>query len=73
VQTGRFYVQPLEEEFDETSRSAWFRYCLQRGFRGSTVHEAYPGHHLQIQLANRHPSLIRRTQFNNLMIEGWVL
>jgi uncharacterized protein (DUF885 family) len=73
VQTGRFYVQPLEEEFDETSRSAWFRYCLQRGFRGSTVHEAYPGHHLQIQLANRHPSLIRRTHFNNLMIEGWAL
>lgn len=70
---GLFYVNPLPDTLDETSRSAYFRYCMQRGFRSSTVHEAYPGHHLQLQMASRNPSLIRRLQQNNLMVEGWAL
>jgi uncharacterized protein (DUF885 family) len=73
AQTGLFYVRPLADTLDESSRAAWFRYCQQRGFRGSTVHEAYPGHHLQIQMSNRHPSLIRRIVYNTVMMEGWAL
>ncbi|MCK4857356.1 MAG: DUF885 domain-containing protein [candidate division Zixibacteria bacterium] len=73
VQTGLFYVRPLPDSLDETSRSAFFRYAVKRGFKGSTVHEAYPGHHLQIQLANRHSSPIRRLQHNNMGMEGWAL
>lgn len=73
VQTGRFYVRPLPDSLDEANRSAFFRYCYRRGFRSSVVHEAYPGHHMQLQLANRSTSLIRRIQRNNLMVEGWAL
>ena len=73
VQTGRFYVRPLPDSLDDANRSAFFRYCYRRGFRSSVVHEAYPGHHMQLQLANRSTSLIRRIQRNNLMIEGWAL
>lgn len=73
VQTGRFYVRPLSDTLDETSQAAWFRYCMQRGFKSSVVHEAYPGHHLQIQLASRNPSLIRRIVSNTVMMEGWAL
>ncbi|MGB5106336.1 MAG: DUF885 domain-containing protein [Candidatus Zixiibacteriota bacterium] len=73
VQTGRFYVRPLPDSLDDANRSAFFRYCYRRGFRSSVVHEAYPGHHMQLQLANRSTSLIRRIQRNNLMIEGWTL
>ncbi|MFH2055313.1 MAG: DUF885 domain-containing protein [bacterium] len=73
VQTGRFYVRPLPDTLDESSRAAWFRYCMQRGFKGSIVHEAYPGHHLQIELSNRNPSLIRRIVYNTVMMEGWAL
>ena len=25
-----------------------------------TIHEAYPGHYVQLEYSNRHPSLIRR-------------
>jgi uncharacterized protein (DUF885 family) len=73
VQQGYFYVNPLPDSLDAASRSAYFKYCMQRGFRRLTVHEAYPGHHFQIQMANRHPSLIRRIQRNPLMMEGWSL
>lgn len=73
VQKGIFYVSPLPDTLDETSRSAFFKYCMLRGFQSSTVHEAYPGHHLQLQIANHHSSLIRRIQRNDLMVEGWAL
>lgn len=73
VQTGRFYVRPLPDSLDDANRSAFFRYCYRRGFRSSVVHEAYPGHHMQLQLANRNTSLIRRLQRNNLAVEGWAL
>lgn len=73
VQTGRFYVRPLPDTLDEANRSAYFRYCTKRGFKSSTVHESYPGHHLQIEIGNRNSSLIRRIQRDNMMIEGWAL
>ncbi len=73
VQTGRFYIRPLPDSLDNANRSAFFRYCYRRGFRSSVVHESYPGHHMQLQLANRNTSLIRRIQRNDLMIEGWAL
>ncbi len=72
-QLGRFYVRPLPDSLDDANRSAFFRYCYRRGFRSSVVHEAYPGHHMMLQLANRNASLIRRIQRNNLSIEGWAL
>jgi uncharacterized protein (DUF885 family) len=73
VQTGRFYVRPIPDTLDAADRSAFFRYCFKRGFRSSTIHEAYPGKHLQIEMANRNSSLIRRIQRDNMMIEGWAL
>ncbi len=73
VQTGRFYVRPLPDSLDDANRSAFFRYCYRRGFRSSVVHEAYPGHHMMLQLANRNTSLIRRLQRNDLFVEGWAL
>ncbi len=73
TQIGRFYVRPLPDTLDDANRSAFFRYCYSRGFRRSVVHEAYPGHHFQMLMSNRHPSMIRRFQRNNLMVEGWAL
>ena len=39
----------------------------------TTLHEAYPGHHLQFSLANRHPSFIRKHAQSSLYCEGWAL
>ena len=37
------------------------------------VHEAYPGHHLQLQIAGLNDDPVRKWQFNIMMIEGWAL
>ncbi|MEY4918498.1 MAG: hypothetical protein RL616_2411, partial [Verrucomicrobiota bacterium] len=38
-----------------------------------TIHEAYPGHYVQLESANRHPSLIRRVLGSGAYIEGWAV
>jgi uncharacterized protein (DUF885 family) len=37
----------------------------------TSVHEAYPGHHLQLSVANRHPSLVRLMTDAPEFVEGW--
>ena len=37
----------------------------------TSVHEAYPGHHLQLTWASRHPSLTRLTTDAPEFVEGW--
>jgi uncharacterized protein (DUF885 family) len=37
----------------------------------TSIHEAYPGHHLQLSVAGRHPSLTRLTTEAPEFVEGW--
>jgi uncharacterized protein (DUF885 family) len=37
----------------------------------TSIHEAYPGHHLQLAVANRHPSLSRLVTDAPEFVEGW--
>jgi uncharacterized protein (DUF885 family) len=71
--SGIFYVRPIPDSLDQTQLEARYRYVHRRGFRGSVVHEAYPGHHLQMEIAKRAPDRVRQWQTNTLMIEGWAL
>ena len=36
-----------------------------------TIHEAYPGHYVQLDYANRQPSLLRRVLGSGVYSEGW--
>lgn len=38
-----------------------------------TIHEAYPGHYVQLEYSNRVPSLIRRVLQSGVFIEGWAV
>jgi uncharacterized protein (DUF885 family) len=37
----------------------------------TSIHEAYPGHHLQLAVSNRHPSLTRLVTDAPEFVEGW--
>jgi uncharacterized protein (DUF885 family) len=39
----------------------------------TSVHEAYPGHHLQLSAAVRHPSLVRLVTDAPEFVEGWAM
>lgn len=38
-----------------------------------TIHEAYPGHYVQLAYSNRYPSLIRRVLSSGTFAEGWAV
>jgi uncharacterized protein (DUF885 family) len=38
-----------------------------------TIHEAYPGHYVQLEYANRVPSLVRKVIGSGTYIEGWAV
>jgi len=38
-----------------------------------TIHEAYPGHYVQLEYSNRNPSLIRRVLQSGTFNEGWAV
>lgn len=71
--TSYFYVPPLPDKFSIGQVEYYYNYVHNRQFRGGVVHEAYPGHHLQISIANKHPSKIRRSFHDYVFIEGWAL
>ncbi len=73
VQNAYFYVRPIPDNLDRAQLEARYRYVYRRGFKGSVVHEGYPGHHLQMQLAGRNADPVRKWQTNTMMIEGWAL
>ncbi len=72
-QHGYFYVRPIPDSLTRKQLDARYRYIHRRGFKGSVVHEAFPGHHLQMQIAARNSDPIRKWQMNRMMVEGWAL
>jgi len=69
-QTGWFYVTPPEPRGrdGEAIRVHGFATIAL-----TTVHEAWPGHHLQVATANQHGSRLRRLADSPLLSEGWAL
>jgi Bacterial protein of unknown function (DUF885) len=43
------------------------------GLELTSAHEAYPGHHLQFSIQNRHPSKLRRLSSHAIFYEGWTM
>jgi uncharacterized protein (DUF885 family) len=63
-QLGIYIVTPQADGLGEHNRAA---------IVNTSVHEAYPGHHLQFACANQHPSLARllAAAYATEMVEGW--
>lgn len=71
-QRGIFWVNDLSLlESDPARRLAEVR--QHYGIELTAAHEAYPGHHLQFAIQNRHPSKIRRLFAHAIFYEGWTL
>jgi uncharacterized protein (DUF885 family) len=72
-QTGFFYVTPVDATRRKEEQQQQLEGHNYAGLALTTVHEAYPGHHLQICHANRVGSRMRRLADSPLLAEGWAL
>jgi uncharacterized protein (DUF885 family) len=74
-QLGFYYVTPPPEDLDQDEVRAILRGHSLASLATTGVHEAYPGHHVQLVSANRAPTLARRIASlpdgGNLLVEGW--
>lgn len=67
-----FYaVAPLPTDWTDEQVKSFLREYNLRSIHNLTVHEAMPGHFLQIAHANRHPSKLRAVLSSGVYVEGW--
>jgi uncharacterized protein (DUF885 family) len=72
-QTAFFYVTPIDTTRRKDEQEQQLHGHNYAGLALTTVHEAYPGHHLQLGHANRAGSRLRRLADSSLFAEGWAL
>lgn len=69
-----FYaVSPPPSDWPATRQKAYFQEYNHDMLQVLTIHEAYPGHYVQLEYANRNPSLIRKILASGVFIEGWAV
>jgi uncharacterized protein (DUF885 family) len=72
-QRGFFWVTPVNEKLPPEQQKAQLRGHNVHAAVITALHEAYPGHHLQLVHSNRIKSKVRREFGTSLFAEGWAL
>src|ERR1700730_18474808 len=70
-----FAVEPTPKDWSKERKASFFREYNNYMVRDLTVHEAMPGHYLQLAHANRFqaPTLVRAIFSSGTFIEGWAV
>lgn len=72
-QEGFFWVTPVNENLPSEQQKEQLEGHNNFGAVLTALHEAYPGHHLQLVHSNRVDSKVRRQFGTSLFAEGWAL
>jgi len=70
---GYYAVSPPPKDWDAHRVKSYLEEYNRHMLQILTIHEAYPGHYVQLEYANRHPSLIRKVLGSGVYIEGWAV
>jgi hypothetical protein len=65
-----YAVSPPPADWPAERRIAFQREYNRAMLQILTIHEAYPGHYVQLEYSNRHPSLIRRVLSSGVFAEA---
>ncbi|MBA3963076.1 MAG: DUF885 domain-containing protein [Chthoniobacterales bacterium] len=70
-----FAIEPTPNDWSEERKDSFFREYNNYMVHDLTVHEAMPGHYLQLQHSNQFkaPTLVRAIYQSGSMIEGWAV
>jgi uncharacterized protein (DUF885 family) len=69
-----FYaVSPIPKDWTRVQVDSFLREYNTRSIHNLTIHEAMPGHYLQLAHANRYPSVLRAVLSSGPFIEGWAV
>lgn len=69
-----FYaISPIPDDWSEEQSTSFLREYNSRAILDIGVHEAMPGHYVQIFHSNRYPSTLRAVLGSGSFIEGWAV
>jgi len=69
-----FYaVSPIPSQWTRAQTDSFLREYNSRSIHNLTIHEAMPGHYLQLAHSNRYPSTLRKVLSSGPFIEGWAV
>jgi uncharacterized protein (DUF885 family) len=68
-----YAISPPPRDWDDRRRLSYFHEYNRHMLKILTIHEAYPGHYVQLWYSNRHPSRIRRVLASGVFAEGWAV
>ena len=70
---SHYAVSPPPREWDDRKVQSYLQEYNRSMMKLLTIHEAYPGHYVQLEYSNRHPSLVRRVLQSGIFAEGWAV
>jgi uncharacterized protein (DUF885 family) len=68
-----YLVQPVPEDWPAAQRESFLREYNDFMLEILSIHEAIPGHFVQLYYAKREPSKVRRVLANGPFVEGWAV
>jgi uncharacterized protein (DUF885 family) len=68
-----YAVAPPPREWDTRRVESYLQEYNRHMLQILTIHEAYPGHYVQLAYSNRHPSFLRRVLSSGVFAEGWAV
>jgi uncharacterized protein (DUF885 family) len=72
-QNAFYAVAPLPADWTDAQVESFLREYNLYSIQSLTIHEAVPGHYLQLALSNRHPSALRSALWSGPFVEGWAV
>jgi uncharacterized protein (DUF885 family) len=71
--SGHYAISPPPASWDQARVRSFLEEYNRHMLQVLTIHEAYPGHYVQLEYSNRNPSLIRKVLGSGVYIEGWAV
>jgi uncharacterized protein (DUF885 family) len=68
-----YAIAPPPDDWPESRKVALLREYNRAMLKVLTIHEAYPGHYVQLEYSNRNPSLVRKVLSSGVFAEGWAV
>jgi len=70
---GQLAISPPPNDWSEKQVNSFLEEYNNHLLDILAIHEGYPGHAVQLQYANRNPSLIRKVISSGVYVEGWAV
>jgi uncharacterized protein (DUF885 family) len=68
-----YAISPPPRHWNERQVTSYLEEYNSHMLHILTIHEAYPGHFVQLEYSNRNPSLIRKVLYSGVFAEGWAV